>query len=75
VISGYGPGWIAVNGESISQQRRGRLGGQRLAWHCDDFSDLGAGSLRQLASLDAELVIFGSGERIRFPRPEWLVAT
>ena len=28
---------------------------------------------RRLAELDPELVIFGSGVRLRFPRPEWLL--
>ena len=26
-----------------------------------------------LADLDVELIIFGSGERLRFPKPEWQV--
>ena len=73
VISGYGPGWVAVNGERISRSVVVGARGQRLEWHCDDFSALGSDHFRQLASLDAELVIFGSGERLRFPRPEWLV--
>ena len=33
---------------------------------------LGAEHFAQLASLGAELVIFGSGARIRFPQPAWL---
>jgi uncharacterized protein len=29
---------------------------------------------RNWPQLDADLVIFGSGNRLRFPRPEWLKA-
>jgi uncharacterized protein len=32
---------------------------------------LGPEHFAQLAELDVELVIFGSGERLRFPKPEW----
>jgi uncharacterized protein len=34
--------------------------------------ELGAEHFAQLASLGAELVIFGSGARIRFPQPAWI---
>lgn len=72
VISGYGPGWVAVNGEKISHSVVVGARGQRLDWRCDGFATLTAGHFEQLATFDAEIVIFGSGQRLRFPRPEWL---
>jgi uncharacterized protein len=72
VISGYGPGWVAVNGEKISHSVVVGARGQRLDWCCDDFTTLTAGHFEQLTAFDAEIVIFGSGQRLRFPRPEWL---
>ena len=36
------------------------------------FEDLTPAHFEQLATLGAELVIFGSGSRIRFPHPSWL---
>jgi uncharacterized protein len=36
------------------------------------FEQLGPEHFAQLASLGAELIIFGSGNRIRFPQPAWL---
>jgi uncharacterized protein len=46
--------------------------GERLDWACKRFEDLQASHFAQLAELNAELVIFGSGQRLRFPKPGWL---
>ena len=47
-------------------------GGERIAWDCSRFEDLGPAQFEQLAALKVEVLIFGSGSRIRFPRPAWL---
>ncbi len=47
--------------------------GLRLDWNCQTFEDLGTQHFEQLADLDVELIIFGSGEQLRFPKPEWQV--
>ena len=46
--------------------------GERFAWDCSRFDELGAEHFAQLAELGAELIIFGSGARIRFPQAAWL---
>jgi uncharacterized protein len=46
--------------------------GERFDWDCAHFDDLGETQFSQLADKGAELVIFGSGSRIRFPHPSWL---
>jgi uncharacterized protein len=71
-ISGYGPGWVGVNGEKITGSVIISSRGERVAWPADRFEDLGAEHFAQLAGIDAEIVIFGSGSRIRFPRAAWL---
>lgn len=71
-IKGYGPGWVGVNGEKITHSVILGSKGQRVDWLCRTFEDLGAGHFAQLADLGAELVIFGSGKRIRFPQAAWL---
>lgn len=71
-ITGYGPGWIAVNGEKITGSVLVGSQGQRIPWDCGVFADLGEAHFEQLAGLATELVIFGSGERLRFPPPAWL---
>jgi uncharacterized protein len=71
-IQGYGPGWVGVQGEKITHSVILGSQGQRVAWPCTRFEDLTAAHFAQLAEFDAELVIFGSGSRIRFPQPAWL---
>lgn len=71
-IQGYGPGWVRVNGDKITTSVVIGSKGQRLAWQCGNFAELTAAHFAQLAGIDAELVIFGSGKRIRFPQAAWL---
>ena len=42
------------------------------AWHPADFSALTQAHFDELLQLQPELVIFGSGSRIRFPQGAWL---
>ncbi len=71
-ISGYGPGWVAVDGERLIRSVVISSTGQRFDWPCCRFEDLGAEHFSRLAEIGCELVVFGSGSRIRFPRPAWL---
>ncbi len=71
-ITGHGPGWVAVNGERIVHSVIVGSAGERTPWPASAFEALQAEHFEQLARLDVELVIFGSGSRIRFPRPAWL---
>ena len=71
-ISGYGPGWIGVEAEKITHSVIISASGLRQAWPCPRFEDLTPEHFAQLATLEAELVIFGSGQRNRFPPPAWL---
>jgi len=71
-LTAHGPGWVAINGERVENSVVIGSRGERFAWNCTNFGELGAGHFAQLAALDAELIIFGSGSRIRFPHPSWL---
>ncbi len=71
-IQGYGPGWVGVQGERITRSVILGSKGQRVDWQCSRFEDLTEAHFAQLAEFDAELIIFGSGSRIRFPQPAWL---
>jgi len=73
-ISGYGPGWIGLGGEQITTSLVLSSRGLRLAWDCTHFDALSAAHFARLAEIGPELVLFGSGPRLRFPRPEWLPA-
>ena len=71
-LTAHGPGWVAVNNERIENSVVVGSRGERFAWDCSRFEELGIEHFAQLAALDAELVIFGSGARIRFPQPAWI---
>ena len=74
ILTAHGPGWVAVNGERVAHSVVVGSREERQAWDCERFEDLGAQHFARLAELHPEVVIFGSGERIRFPRPVWLEA-
>jgi uncharacterized protein len=71
-ISGYGPGWVGVNGEKITNSVILTSAGDRIDWLAASFEDLGEEHFARLAGVMAEVVIFGSGSRIRFPQAAWL---
>lgn len=71
-ISGYGENWVSVGTEKIVTSVVLGSGGERFDWNCTNFSELSAEHFAQLASLQTELVIFGSGKQIRFPQGAWI---
>ena len=71
-ITAYGPGWIGIDADKVTASVVVGSHGQRIDWHCDRFEDLTPAHFAQLADLDAEVVIFGSGARNRFPPAAWL---
>jgi len=71
-LTAHGPGWVAINNEKVEGSVIVGARGERIAWDCAQFQDLGPAHFAQLVELGAELVIFGSGSRIRFPNPAWL---
>ncbi len=71
-VTAHGPGWVAINNQKVEASVVLGSRGERFAWDVRCFDELGAAHFAQLAGLDAELVIFGSGARIRFPQAAWL---
>lgn len=71
-ISGYGDDWIGVGQEKVSTSIVLGSRGERFNWDCDAFENLTPAHFLQLAELQTELVIFGSGQKIRFPKPAWI---
>lgn len=74
-ITAHGDGWIAVNGQRFSGPLMISASSGVQVWPCDTFETLEAGHFRQLLSLDEappEVVLFGSGPRIRFVHPSLL---
>lgn len=73
-LTGYGDGWIAVNGEKVHTSLLISSMGHRLEWNCVGFEELEVAHFAPILDWDAELVLFGSGARLRFPKPQWLAA-
>ena len=71
-ITGYGPGWVAVNGQQYTTSLIVSSQGLCQPWSCISFEQLDTTYFEELATLAPELVLFGSGDRIQFPRPQWL---
>ncbi|MDR0225659.1 MAG: Mth938-like domain-containing protein [Burkholderiaceae bacterium] len=71
-ITGYGPGWLAVDKQRFEHSLIVGASGLRQPWDCARFEDLTPAHFEALAGLDAEVIIFGSGQRNRFPPAAWL---
>ena len=69
-IKAYGPGWVQVADQKINHSVIIGSRGERFDWHCERFEDLTNAHFEQLAQLKTELIIFGSGDRLRFVNPE-----
>ena len=71
-ITGYGPGWVEVNGEKHHTSIVVSSQGICQPWPCAQFEDLAESDFEALAAFSSELVLLGSGSSIRFPHPQWL---
>jgi uncharacterized protein len=71
-INAYGPGWIAVNGEKQHGSFVVSSQGELYAWGCASFAELTPEHFDRLGVHQPELVLFGSGQRLRFAPPALL---
>ena len=76
-ILGYGPGWIGVANQGVAEKIEHSVvigsRGEKFDWACDRFEDLTRSALSPgWLESRPELVIFGSGTRLRFPPPAFL---
>ena len=75
-ILGYGPGWVGLghNGLAEKIERSVVIGsrGERFDWGCENFDQLTERHFALLTASQPELVIFGSGTRLRFPPAAFL---
>jgi uncharacterized protein len=72
-ILGYGPGWVGLGRDGVAEKVERSIvigsGGEKFDWKCERFEDLTEQHFTQLAASQPELVIFGSGTRLRFAPP------
>jgi len=65
-VQAYGDGWVQIAGERICHSLVIATSGERFEWHCTNFAELSPEHFEKLAALETEMVIFGSGSRLRF---------
>lgn len=71
-ITRHGPGGIAVAGVEWTESVLVPWQGGVRAWGAASFEALTAEHFAAVAALKPELVVFGSGPRLRFPKPALL---
>lgn len=71
-IARHGPGGVFVNGVEHANSVLVPWRGTVAPWPVRGFDELDASHFEAVAALQPELVIFGSGPRLRFPKPAWL---
>jgi uncharacterized protein len=68
LFSGYGSGYVAVNGKRYERSLI-VLPDRILDWEPIAFEDLTESVFSRLAELSLEILILGTGARLRFPHP------
>lgn len=71
-ITGYGPGWLAINGEKHHTSLLITSAGMRTPITARSPAQLTQADFADLAQWPVELVIYGSGPRLTFPPTPWL---
>ncbi len=74
VISRQEPGAVWVGGTPFAHSVLVPWRGEVLRWDAGRFEDLEPAHFEAVAALAPEVVLFGSGPRLRFPPPHWLRA-
>ena len=71
-IARHGPEGVLVNGIEHTESVLVPWQGEVVDWDAPSFESLGADHFARIAALRPELVVFGSGARLRFPSPALL---
>jgi uncharacterized protein len=71
-FTGYGAGYVQVNNTRYERNLVVLPESILDAWTATSFEALRAADFAPLAALGLEIVLLGTGDRIRFPRPELL---
>jgi uncharacterized protein len=72
MFTGYGDGYVMVNGRRV--ERSVVVLPERILsdWPATRFDELAAEHFSMLAGFGLEIVLLGTGKRLRFPSPEVL---
>ena len=69
-ITGYGEGYVMVNRQRFERSLVVLPDRIIADWPATTFEALAPAHLAALAGLDREIILLGTGARLRFPRPE-----
>jgi uncharacterized protein len=72
VFTAYGEGYVNVNNERFEKSLVVLPERVISDWPATSFDALSAEQLETLAGLGADIILLGTGNRLRFPRPELL---
>ncbi len=67
-FTGYGPGFVLVNDQRYESSLV-VMPEHLQPWQAADFSSLEAAHFEQIVSLRPEMVLLGTGDKLRFPHP------
>ena len=77
-ILGYGPGWVGLGSNGVAEKIEHSIvigsRGEKFNWNCLRFDQLTEAHFALLIETKPELVLFGSGSRLRFPPPQFTQA-
>jgi len=73
-ITGYGDGYVEINKTPYAHAVVLSSDGAISEWPVKNFDELDASNFSQLVDLKPELILIGTGNRQRFPKPELLKA-
>ena len=71
-ITGYGNGFVEINAIAHSSAILLTPSGDPIPWPVDSFDQVDENHFSQMVALKPELVIIGTGNRQRFPKPALL---
>src|SRR5688572_15955623 len=70
LFTGYGDGYVSVNDRRYEGSLVVAPDHDVAPWSAESFDALTPAHFEALLALQPEIVILGTGERLRFPRPE-----
>jgi len=68
-IQAHGEGWIQVNGQRYTHSVLVSSANGVMPWNVHAFDDLQPEFFAELRNFEPEVVVFGSGTKLRFPKP------
>lgn len=71
-FTAYGEGYVSIN--AVRYQRNVLVQPAQITpdWTSASFAQLSEADFAKLAGLDSEIILLGTGNELRFPRPELL---